>query len=477
MRITRNSTVNKFSTFVFFPDENNQFFCWQTDLLLKRNIEKIVAEKKKQSCEKIARSFLSSILNKHDKIKQNHLSAYLQETCLWSARIIYERLYLTLKLLTLEECFSSGNLALIQPEKLLKNYQVKYGTKITTYAQTRLNTIIKDTVYRNRQWKLLSDWGLLTKIGIKRAESILTIQGGLKDNKLQECLLAWQCYLDNYQTCSIRKNKVLSEPNSTHLQLMVQQYNLQIKQLNQTQITPDELKQKLKFCIEMARLATNPITVMYEENDHSLIEANSDNYIDDLAIEKESQEIKNIIINSFQNQESINQAILYFIFSLNLTQGEIITIINQSYPDFIKQQYQLSRKINSIKKSIIDEIIKTKNLPKNQTSAKEIKPLISLLDACIQEYIEDDIFTLIDQCYKNLNSEQQKYLEQQYFKETKNSNKNKNSFNHNNEIIIDNVRKKLANKLNIFIPKISMIDNNINMQIQKFCENYFNRIN
>lgn len=88
-----------------------------------------------------------------------------------------------------------------------KNYQVKYGTKITTYAQTRLNTIIKDTVYRNRQWKLLSDWGLLTKIGIKRAESILTIQGGLKDNKLQECLLAWQCYLDNYQTCGIRKIK------------------------------------------------------------------------------------------------------------------------------------------------------------------------------------------------------------------------------------------------------------------------------
>lgn len=39
------------------------------------------------------------------------------------------------------------------------------------------------------------------------------------------------------------------------------------------------------------------------------------------------------------------------------------------------------------------------------------------------------------------------------------------------------LEKKLANKLNIFIPKISMIDNNINMQIQKFCENYFNRIN
>ncbi|WP_330203170.1 hypothetical protein [Cyanobacterium sp. Dongsha4] len=476
MKITRNSIVDKFSTFVFFPDENNNFFCWQTDLLLKRNIETSITEKQKQSCEKIARSFLSSILNKHDKIKQNHLSAYLQETCLWSARIIYERLCLTLKLLTLEECFSSGNLALIQPEKLLKNYQVKYRTKITTYAQTRLNTIIKDTIYRNRQWKLLSDWGLLTKIGIKRAESILTIQGGLKDNKLQEYLLAWQCYLDNYQTCGIRKHKVLSEPNSTHLQLMVQQYNLQIKQLNQTPITPDELKQKLKFCIEMARLATNPITVMYEENDHSLIEENSNNYIDDLAIEKESQEIKSIIINSFQNQDSVNQAILYFIFSLNLTQGEIITIINQTHPDFIKQQYQLSRKINSIKKSIIDEIIKIKNLPQNQTSAKEIKPLISLLDVCIQEYIEDEIFILIEKCYQNLNSEQQKYLKQEYFKEINNSSKEKNSFKGNNQNLVDNIREKLANKLNIFIPQISIINSSINIQIQKFYEKYFNQI-
>lgn len=476
MSITRKNIVDQFSTFLFFTGGNNNSFIWKTDLSLKKNIERIIINKNLSS-ERIAYNFLSDILVNTDKIKQNHLASYLQEICFWTARNIYNRLCLTLNLLTLEECFLSGNQALIEPEKLLKNYKINYGNKITTYAQTRLNTIIRDTVYRHRHWKLLTDWGLLTKIGKINREKYLKIHGGLTGEKLQEFLLAWQCYLDNYQTSHKGKNKKLSEPNASQIQLMTQQYNLQIKQINNISITPDELKEKLKFCTKIARLAENPTMVMYEENQSSLTEDNPSQYLDNLGKEKEIKKTQQIIINSFNHQEKVNQAILYLAFSLHLTQGEIIKIINQTYPDFIQQQYQLSRKINSIKKAIIDEIIKEKNISQDKISAKEIKPIISLLDVCLQEYIEDETLILIHHCYQNLDSQQKLSLKNQYFQGVINSKNEKDIIKFNNHLFVDNIRESLAEKLNIIIPSIPIINSNINLLIQKFCEQYFNRIN
>jgi len=476
MNINRKNTVDQFSTFLFFTGENNYNFIWKTDLSLKKNIEKIIVNKN-LSPENIAYDFLSDILIKIDKIKQNHLASYLQEICLWSAKIICDRLCLTLKLLTIEECFLSGNQALIEPEKLLKNYKINHGNKITTYAQTRLITIIKDTIYRNRNWKLLTDWGLLTKISKINREKFLKTQGGLTGDKLTEYLLAWQCYLDNYQTANKGKNRALCEPNLTQLQLMTQQYNLQIKQINNISITVDELKQKLKFCTKIARFAVNPITVMYEENQSSLTEENPSHYIDKLGEEKEINETQQIIVDSFNRQEKVNQAILYLAFSLHLTQGEIINIINQTYPNFIQQQYQLSRKINGIKKAIIDEIIKEKNIAQDKTSAKEIKPIISLLDVCLQEYIEDETLIIINQCYQNLDSQQKLSLKNEYFKGVISNKDEKDIIKFDNNIFIDNIRESLAEKLKIIIPSIPTINNNINILIQKFCEQYFNRIN
>lgn len=476
MKIKRKNIVDQFSTFLFFSGENNASFIWKTDLVLKKNLEKIIINQNLNP-EKIAYNFLSEILIKVDKIKQNHLNSYLQEVCFWSAIKIYNSLYLTLKLLTLEECFLSGNQALIEPEKLLRNYKVNYGNKITTYAQTRLTTIIKDTIYRNRNWKLLTDWGLLTKISKNNREKILKNQGGLTGEKLAEYLLAWQCYCDNYQTANKGKNRKLSEPNLTQLQLMNQQYNLQIKQINNISITADELKQKLKFCTKIARLAVNPITVMYEENQSSLTEENPSHYIDNLAEKKEIKETQQIIINSFNHQEKVNQAILYLAFSLHLTQGEIIKIINQTYPNLIQQQYQLSRKINAIKKAIIDDIIKEKNIAKDKISAKEIKPMICLLDVCLQEYIEDETLILISRCYQNLNSQQKLSLKNEYFQEKTTNPNQKDIVKFDNHVFIDSIRESLAKKLKMIIPNLPKINNQINILIQKFCEQYFNRIN
>jgi hypothetical protein len=66
--------------------------------------------------------------------------------------------------LTLDECFLLASEAVTQPEKLLKKYQFYGGSKITTYAHTRLKIAIADKIYISRSWKLLTNWGLLKKI-------------------------------------------------------------------------------------------------------------------------------------------------------------------------------------------------------------------------------------------------------------------------------------------------------------------------
>ncbi len=177
MKINRVNINDKFSTFLLIVDTQKNIFVWKKDLKLKLNIKKIIT-KTVDNSEIIAYNFLNIVREKNQNIIASHLTSYLQESCYWAARQVYNQKQNTINLLTLEECFSSGNEATIKPEKILKNYQINAGSKITTYAQIRLKTIITDNIYRDRKWKLLTNWGLLKKISKSKRKRVLQEIGG-----------------------------------------------------------------------------------------------------------------------------------------------------------------------------------------------------------------------------------------------------------------------------------------------------------
>jgi RNA polymerase sigma factor (sigma-70 family) len=476
MKINRVNAIDKFSTFLFLSDTQKNIFIWKKDLKLKLNFEKLVPEKLTNS-ETIAYKFLNILRENQQVIVSNHLSSYLQEPCYWAAKQVYNQKQNLINLLTLEECFSSGNEATIKPDKILKNYQIHGASKITTYAQIRLKTIITDSIYRNRKWKLLTNWGLLKKIGKSQRKQVLKEVGGLKQEQLQEYLLVWQCYVDNAVPSHKSKSNSLSSPNSTQLQLMTNQYNLLAQQFLSPffELSIDEFKTRLEFCAEKARLFVNPYTTSYEEDKKVFAEEIDENYYNYLANIEENQTkniINKILIQAFKNLELNLQAIIYLYLGLDLTQQKVINIIQMTAPHFITQQYQLSRKINFIKKTLLDSLIEKLPVDKMVQTSKistDKKLLLQLIQQWLEEYIESEILLLCHQSYQQIDRSQQESLKNDYYIQSLDKNLIVNQ-------LIKILHQAIAKKLKIDLPENKTIEKPINLWLEKFFEQHFNKI-
>ena len=470
MKINRVNLSDKFSTFLLISDSQKNIFVWQQDLKLKLSIEQII-RKTVDDAEQIANHFLNLIKNKTQPTIKNHLTSYLQEACYWAAKQVYIQKQNTLSLLTLEECFSSGNEATINPEKILKKYQSNAGSKITTYAQTRLKTIIADAIYRTRNRKLLTNWGLLKKSSKKERKQVLREIAGLTSLQIQEYLLVWQCYTDNAVASIKGKNNRLSTPSDAQLKLMTSQYNLLAKKstLSLNDLTLDEFKQRLEFCGEQVRIFHNPRTISYEETSQNLELELEDNYLINREENQLHKKINNFIIQSFHELNTELKTIIYFYWGLNLTQQEIIKIMQINYPNFISQQYQFSRKITSIKKTILDSLITKFKQEQNLPIIEDKKELAKLIQQWLEDYIESDILFLCQLCYEKLDSHQQQLLQTNYY----------NQFLVENDMILDELinllQGAIAEKLKTKIPDNKNIKNSLNLWLEKFCHQHFNR--
>ncbi|NCO75986.1 MAG: hypothetical protein GW795_05655 [Cyanobacteria bacterium] len=472
--ITRVNIIDKFSTFLAISDSYKFILQWQRDYQLKINIERIIKIQEVNE-ENLAYEFLTNIRLKPQKILRYHLTSYLQEVCYWATRQVYFYLNKTVNSLTLEECFLWGNEAIITPDKLLKQYQNHRGSKITTYAQTRLKTIIKDKVYLSRGWKLLTNWGLLKRISKSKRQEVLKKMGGLTGKELEEYLLIWQCFVDNYISSSPHRNKSLSSPSISQFKIMTNQYNiLAEKQFNFSSIlTIEEFENKIKFCGEKARLFVNPITINFPEDKEININDNPQDYLTLLEENEDKPQINHLLTTTFNNLNLASQSIFYLGEGLGLTQQEIIKTIQLTNPNFIKEQSQLSKNINKIRKMLLDEVIKNIKGEKEKVSKEEIEVLIDILKGWITEYIESEILLLCQKSFLEINIYQQKLLQENYFK---NSMNNISFIENICPELINVLITKFNNKLNLQLENNPIIKDNIILRLEKFCHQYFNRI-
>ncbi|MBL1208909.1 hypothetical protein [Geminocystis sp. GBBB08] len=474
--ITRVNTVDKFSTFLSIVDSYSFILKWQTDSKLRKNIEKI-SDIKTINTEILASDFLTTLRLNYDQILQYHLTSYLQEVCYWVTKCVYSRLSNTVKSLTLEDGFLVANEATIQPEKLLRKYQVNGGSQITTYAQRRLKTVVPDKIYISRGWKFLSNWGLLKKIAKSKREKILTKIGGLTDNKLSEYLLAWQCFVDNYISASPNKNKSLSPPNLQQLSIMTQQYNLLAKKLVNipSKLTVEEFKTRVEFCGEKARLFVNPITINYGEDTEFCNTETPQDYLTKIEKKNTEKEINHILNQAFNEINIESQAIFYLCLGLDLTQQKTIDIINKTYLNFIKEQYQLSREILKVKKYLLDRVVKYQLGEKHKITNANMKPLIQPLEQWLSEYIESQILWLCQESYQQIDNEQKNSLKENYLQSFSDSD---NAFIETKIYpqLIDNLREQLESKLNLKLGDDTIINNNLSLWLEKFLHQNFNQI-
>ncbi|RCJ32606.1 hypothetical protein A6769_27420 [Nostoc punctiforme NIES-2108] len=349
MIVKRKTLVEMFSTFLKIVDHNNYpVLTWQTDPRLKRNIEDMIAQDPAAKEEIWARYWLQEALqNRLNSLAKGHINFYLEETFYWVARKI--KIKFTSNDLTWMDYWQIAR-AITATEliRVLGNYDFN-STKLKTYAQMRITTVVLDKVRVGRDLNKYSDWALLRNITKKSLRQALQ---KININEQQESpyLLAWSCFKEIYVPSTTVQSHRLSAPSSQQLTMMAERYNQLRSPLSISEdISHLDIKKLLETCIQAVR--DNSKTPVISSLDAPNITV--DNLLiqipDDEEEDENVQSLNQVLVNAFNELPADKKNLLILNHGLELIQADIGQIFNL-------KQYQVAREIKRLHKLLLQEL-------------------------------------------------------------------------------------------------------------------------
>lgn len=432
----REDIVEKFSTFLNFGNANlvtNAI--WQTDPELERYMKHLVKSEPEGNKEFWARYFLTMLREvshsqskeaenkkytrtqiqvntskssvQSSSIAERHLSAYLQEACLWASQKSYQRFKFLRHKYPLEEYFQIANSAANPPAKLLKNFDFEHAqTNIEGYAKTALVRFVSNTIYRHdieAKRDKFSDYGLLKDLTKKELREALNFQG-INNKQIPLYCLVWQCLEEIYQPNESLVNRNVKPPNETQLAQITFRYNQRENQLNfSTKISVDKIQEMLLTCIKAARDYRTKRFLPLEEYDTI-----SDLMLtpwDTLLQEEALQQVQSIIWQLFSNMPEAGQIIFKLLLGLNLTQIEIAAILKSKYPE-LQKQYQVARHLAKYNKNLLQDLTNEWHKINPEICLNDDKDIEKIKDAmseCLQSLCQKMLYSTLDKIEKEWN--------------------------------------------------------------------------
>ncbi|MGB5961828.1 MAG: sigma-70 family RNA polymerase sigma factor [Coleofasciculaceae cyanobacterium] len=351
----RQGIVEIFSTFVEF--DVDQFSGWITDPKLRRSIKQSVEQSSNQESDTFWALYWYKVW--HDQssaVAMAHLSAYLQETCYWSAR----KFALNFKSdSTFPDYFQ---IAIAHLAKILKSFNPQYSSHLKSYAELAFKRIIKDELRLRREIDICSDWALLHKLSRRRL--IKSLQNmGLNTTCIESYVLAWECFKELY-TSDNTKIRTLTKADAQTWEAIKNLYNTEcLSQFSSTSAVDWQTIEE--WLLSSAKAARNFLYPKVISADSPLKEGEVSSLLDILPGDVEISFIAEIIeqeetanIRSQQPQlnqvlqqvrtalDTESQQVLQLYYTEQVTQKEIAVQLN------IKQ-YTVSRRLTSVKKSLL----------------------------------------------------------------------------------------------------------------------------
>lgn len=440
----RENIVEKFSTFLKFGDRKS---IWQADLRLKRHIEQLIEFDPLAKQEFWARFFLKRIrelspegstesgvsasaqsgdnfrtvnnlkpLDIPSAIVARHLSAYLQEACLWAAQKSYLK-YKTIRYkYPVEEYFQIGSVFANLPAKLLKSFNLEYpDSNLEGYAKTAIFRAIRDRIYQ-QDWEAkrekFSDYGLLRVLTAKELKQALS-ERGIQASEIDSYRIAWQGFCEIYQPKQAFGGRNLAPPDREEIEQITEFYNRRLKQLDligEVAVDPDRIQEMLIACIKAVRSYRTRQSIPLEESDRI-----SDFYPTpwDLAVqEEERQQVQLLVSQLFADLPEAGQIVLILWQGLKLTQSEIAIVVQTQYPE-LKKQYQIARFLARINKDILRNLFTKWNqidrFSANNTE-QNIERVKEALEPCLQLHCQFLLDSLIEQAIERMSEKDKSCL-------------------------------------------------------------------
>jgi predicted transcriptional regulator len=249
--------ISKFSTFCHdYPGS-----IWIRKPKLERNLARLLKQRPDLNNElALLQYFCEAVQQDSDSLALEHLSAYLEPACLWTAYKLDSDF--NINGYSGSDYLQLARTQLLEP-KIIPDQQglkreVPYlvwlclhynpnQSKITTYAYLKLRSAILSQLFKHQETARLSDWALL-KNSTKKALKTALEKTGISEGKIQRCLGAWQGFCAVYGQVSVPKNRKLPEPTEAQWMAIFQYFSEQ----NLTGSIP-EVKNLLKSCVQVLR--------------------------------------------------------------------------------------------------------------------------------------------------------------------------------------------------------------------------------
>lgn len=351
---SRQDPLETFSTFLQF--ESDRASTWATDARLRRRM---------QQCLKSASGSLNFWTLYWFKIWQenkdrsaiDHLTAYLQETCYWSAHKML--LNFAAVQYTLPDCFQ---VAIVKVEKILQNFNAQQGFNLQNYASAIFSSTIRDTLRQRQEVNICTNWALLRKVSQKRLIESLE-NAGLSADTIASYVLAWNSFKTLYVPAQATGTRKLPRPDDQIWNAIAQHYNHDRGSLPEASLAT--IEKWLLTCANAARKYLNPTLVSintpkpgYDSGEllDDLPESPRESLIADLIAEEEVQErqdqrsqINQMLENAIAQLDEELRSILQLYYAENCTQQQMATRLN------IKQ-YTISRRLTKAKEQLLKSL-------------------------------------------------------------------------------------------------------------------------
>lgn len=437
----RDDVVRKFSTFLSFSTSTRgQNLTWQVDPELERYMKRLTDSEPEAKAEFWARHFLkilrgvSSVKTSREAENEEdtgnlappirkgedvgnclsplvvevsapfgvspsraarHLSAYLQEACLWAAKKNYQKFKFIRHKYPLEELFQIANSAANPPAKLLKNFNFEYPkTNIEGYAKTAITRYISNTIYQQdleAKRDKFSDYGLLKDLTSKELREALVLQG-INTNQIDLYCLAWKCFDEIYQSNDSRGSHCLTSPNQEQLKQISYCYNQRLHQFDvaAAPASAEKIQEILSSCIQAARNRRTHRFFSLEDFDN--ISNLLPTPLDTLIHEEAWEQVELLVSSLFSAMPELGQIMLKLWQGLSLTQTEIAAVLQSKHPE-LKKQYQVARQLGKY----------TRDLFKDFTNQlKNSYPEVCFSDEQYIEYLKNDLDDYLQMLCKDM---------------------------------------------------------------------------
>ena len=303
--LPRQDTVEIFSTFIQF--DYDRFGGWATDSCLRRSMRQSLSKISVENSANFWALYWHQIWQEQPQgLAREHLAAYLQEVCFWSATKTISGF--SSSQYTVPDCFQ---IAIARIDKVLKGFDRERGFNLKSYASITFGNLIRELLRQKKEIDICSDWSLLRKMSQKRMTEALG-NAGLDQETIEQYILAWNCLKTIYVPEKANPTRKLAKPDSESWLAIAKLYNQERKiqlQRPTDAITVTSLEKWMLNCVKAVRSYLFPhVTSInqpkpgYESGEivDSLVGEVDDSLLTDMITKEEVQQRS-------QQQTDINQ--------------------------------------------------------------------------------------------------------------------------------------------------------------------------